>query len=311
MASSSQHVSTDPLHNGLSPFVCACFTLNYLIGTGFLTLPWAFDMSGLLLSTVTMVFTCWIACVASDYILSAMARASVVAVIEEQEDIEEDVDAKTDEETKVLVPVNTGSANTSYQSVPASQDKTTPADVDEQGRLLVGERKFELTELCQIFLGNAGLLAYGISASLDIYGFLWAYSSVFGNAMSQLFPLGFGDDYPVWLAIFALIVTPMSLMHLSEQATIQVFLSACRIVMLLLMVCTPLAAAIFGSGGDPIEGIAPTPHFGEQTEPAGTVWFDIGGFHKMFPAIVFSLLFYQAVPGLADEMVDKRQVKLG
>lgn len=139
----------------------------------------------------------------------------------------------------------------------------------------------------------------------------WAYSSVFGNAMSQLLPLGFADDYPVWLCIFAIVVTPMSLMHLSEQATIQVFLSACRIVMLLLMVFTPLFAAIFGSGGDPDEGIIdPTPHFGEQTEPAGTAMVDFGGFHKMFPAIVFSLLFHQAVPGLADEMVDKKQVGL-
>lgn len=126
--------------------------------------------------------------------------------------------------------------------------------------------------------------------------------------MTQLLPLGFTDDYPVWLGIFALIVTPMSLMNLSEQATVQVFLSACRIAMLLLMTITPLAAAIFGSGGDPDESVGPTPHFGEQTEPAGTVWVDFGNFHKMFPAIVFCLLFHQAVPGLADEMVDKKQV---
>jgi amino acid permease len=143
-----------------------------------------------------------------------------------------------------------------------------------------------------------------------MYGFLWAYSSVFGNAMSQLLPLGFTDDYLVWLAIFAIIVLPMSLLNLSEQATIQVFLSACRIVMLLLMVVTPLAAALFGSGGDLDADEGPVPHFGTQTQPAGSVLVDFGNFHKMFPAIVFSLLFHQAVPGLADEMVDKKQVGL-
>ena len=122
--------------------------------------------------------------------------------------------------------------------------------------------------------------------------------------MSHLVPLGFADDYPAWLAVFACIVFPLSLLHLSEQATVQVFLSACRILMVVLMVGTPLAAAMFGS----VEDLDAEPHFGKQTEPAGAVWVDFGNFHKMFPAIVFCLLFHQAVPGLADEMSDKPQV---
>ena len=159
MKSSDSHLSTDPLHNGLSPFVCACFTLNYLIGTGFLTLPWAFDMSGLLLSTATMAFTCFIACAASDYILSSMARANVVAVLEEHEKAA-DTGANADGETNGLLVPSTNSINKSYQSVEAPSDKNvmlstatlktldaSASDVDEQGKLLVGERKFELTEL--------------------------------------------------------------------------------------------------------------------------------------------------------------------
>lgn len=117
--------------------------------------------------------------------------------------------------------------------------------------------------------------------------------------MARLVPLGSveGDDsYPLWLAVFAAIVIPLSLLDLAEQATVQVFLSGCRIVMVLLMVFTPLASAALG--GD---------HFGNvgHAEPAGAVWFDLSNIYKMFPAIVFSALFHQAVPGLADEMKDK------
>lgn len=129
--------------------------------------------------------------------------------------------------------------------------------------------------------------------------------------MSKLIPI-YADnpdaDYAVWLAIFAVIVVPLSMLHLSEQATVQVILSACRIIMMIFMVATPLAAHWWGSGGDVDQGIGPVPHFGQQTEALGAPWIHLGGIHKMFPAIVFSLLFHQAVPGLADEMNNKPKV---
>jgi hypothetical protein len=180
MMTSPSYLPTDPLHNGLSPFVCACFTLNYLIGTGFLTLPWAFDMSGLLLSTLTMAFTSLIACVASDYILSAMARADALAVLLETHEEEFDGEA-----SKLLAPSN----KTSYQSVEAPDNVELaknlavelddildyiPDDVNgdyyehikEHGKLLVGERKFELTELVRGVLAFCRRIYHGLILSL-------------------------------------------------------------------------------------------------------------------------------------------------
>lgn len=85
--------------------------------------------------------------------------------------------------------------------------------------------------------------------------------------------------------------------------------------MLALMVITPLVASWLGSGGElevdeedaSVTMIGPVPHFGQQTEPMGAPWVNVG-IHKMFPAVVFSLIFHQAVPGLADEMNDKPQI---
>jgi amino acid permease len=184
-------------------------------------------------------------------------------------------------------------------------------DLDDEPtrKLLIKDRKYELTELCQIFLGDAGLRAYGVAVALDIYGFLWAYTSVFGAAMANVFPLWPGVDcYPFYVLLFALFVVPMSFMELSEQATVQVFLSGCRIVMILLMVLTPLVATEFGSGGNLDEGIPPIPHFSEQTEPVGAPLIDLSNIHEMIPVIVFAVLFHQAIPGLADEMTQKSQV---
>lgn len=47
--------SAETAEAGFSPFVAFCFTINYILGTGFLTLPWAFVQGGVLLSTLTLV----------------------------------------------------------------------------------------------------------------------------------------------------------------------------------------------------------------------------------------------------------------
>ena len=52
--------------------------------------------------------------------------------------------------------------------------------------------------------------------------------------MARLVPLWFGRVerfISMWLAVFAAVVIPLSLLDLAEQATVQVFLSGCRIVM--------------------------------------------------------------------------------
>jgi len=158
---------------GISPFVCACFTLNYLIGTGFLTLPWAFEVSGILLSCVTMAFTCVIANIASDYILSTMARADAAAVLlhdnggtdgQDNSDLFEDVMAplnkKSDSKKSSYSSVESHPVNNSDAARGLAVDfDVNPAGIDDDfycdfvkkhGKLLVGDRKFELTELVRI-----------------------------------------------------------------------------------------------------------------------------------------------------------------
>ena len=60
---------------GFSPFVAFCFTINYVLGTGFLTLPWAFVQGGLVLSAIALFLAAIVADVTKDYLLETMARA--------------------------------------------------------------------------------------------------------------------------------------------------------------------------------------------------------------------------------------------
>ena len=43
--------------SGFSPFVAFCFTINYILGAGFLTIPWAFAQSGLVLSPILLIIS--------------------------------------------------------------------------------------------------------------------------------------------------------------------------------------------------------------------------------------------------------------
>jgi hypothetical protein len=60
---------------GFSPFVGFCFTINYILGTGFLTIPWALAQGGWLLSTLVVIVVGLLSDASKNYLLEAMARA--------------------------------------------------------------------------------------------------------------------------------------------------------------------------------------------------------------------------------------------
>lgn len=68
----------NPTAAGFSPFVAFCFTINYILGTGFLTIPWAFVQSGLVLSTILMILAAVASDIAKDFLLETIARAEAM-----------------------------------------------------------------------------------------------------------------------------------------------------------------------------------------------------------------------------------------
>ena len=162
----------------LSPFVCACFTLNYIIGTGFLTLPWAFEVGGIFLSCLAMALTCFISALAGDYILNAMARADALAVVNDNNNLIRIAASgnNTSESNPLLATSDSGGKvyQATTKTLEQQQESTSSTfhafavefdsevithgktnvwseayqtTVKEHGRLLVSNRKFELTEL--------------------------------------------------------------------------------------------------------------------------------------------------------------------
>lgn len=347
--------------SGFSPFVCACFAVNYIIGGGFLSLPWAFYKGGMFLSVLFIALICTVAKTSTDYVLSAMARAEYyhhhltsknASVGVDDDDAVDDVvefepkgwnlveiedgglliphtkmgDSGEGDDESTRATEATSLANSPmpfYQTNKQQQQQVvlqfnanqslqkTASKADNSGVLVVGERTTDVPEMCRLFLGSTGFFLYTISISLYLYGVLWAYSSIFGSAMAQALPLHSDDDYALYVLIYALFMVPMSMLELSEQITVQLFLSACRFLMIALIVFTPIVAAIMAP-------LTHDPHFGNQLTPAAAAssessispapLVEFSGLHLMLPIIVFAAVFHHSIPGLADEMTDKTQL---
>ena len=59
--------------------------------------------------------------------------------------------------------------------------------------------------------------------------------------IASAFNLG-NDDYLLYVAIFSSVVVPLTCMELREQVTVQVLLSLCRLVMVVIIVGSTAAA---------------------------------------------------------------------
>ena len=66
---------------GFSFWVAVSFTVNYTMGTGFLTLPWAFYQAGYIMSIVIMGVFAFFSVVSTMLVLEAMSRAQTLKVM--------------------------------------------------------------------------------------------------------------------------------------------------------------------------------------------------------------------------------------
>ena len=135
------------------------FTANYMVGTGFLTLPHAIVEAGLLLGALSILAAAALAAVASDCLLEAMARACACR----------DADARGPYGAIATADDDDGGGGeTAAPRAPA-------AAAAGGGRgWVVGSERIDVPELCAYFLGRRGQLVYVASICLYIYSSLWA-----------------------------------------------------------------------------------------------------------------------------------------
>jgi hypothetical protein len=129
------------------------------------------------------------------------------------------------------------------------------------------------------------------------YGCLWLYTAVFSHALSLHFPLFTTtfESYIFFTLLFAVLVVPCSCLDLTEQVGMQMTLSLCRVVVIVIMVSTSLTA-YFDHGGTPVDDADPSPAV------------DLSGLSTIVSICAYAFLFSQGLPVLAEPARDKTQL---
>ena len=169
-------------------------------------------------------------------------------------------------------------------------------------RLVVKQRKFEITALCRLFLGAWGEKTYVISIALDIYGCLWGFTSVFASSLALALPFGnhYEADYTLYALVYAILVIPLSCLELKEQVMFQVMYSCCRFLIIFVMIITSLVAI------DDENNV----HFTNMPDGAAepTRMFKFDGFYTAFSVLVFTSIMHAAIPVLSQPVHDKTKL---
>ena len=307
-------------------WVAVCFTLNYVIGSGFLTLPWAFNVAGigfasLVLSAVSALslLTCW-------KLLEVMARANKlvdtfgVASLKDcnvgymlaPRDSPSTEYGSTNNSVDVisteLTPMRTAKTLSNNISMTENNVMDSPAErgTPQDAAIILGDRKFEVAELCGIFLGSTARKAYVCCISLYFYGAMWAYSTVFCNAWSgwlPLFGLSSAESYYVYLSIWAVVECTWCLFELDEQIFVQVILAAGRILMLAMMIVSVLACDFTQNDSFDLPSDAP----GHTTSGGSFEMWNPSYLYIILPIAFYANIMHHSVPTLVAPVRDKSQ----
>jgi hypothetical protein len=161
----------------------------------------------------------------------------------------------------------------------------------------IRERKYELSLLTKIFLGKAGTLFFSLTTLFSMYGYMWAYCTIFANSFADKFPLGDMEDggYKIYIALFMVVSVPLACTSITDQQWIQVLFVTARFVMVLLMLGT--VGAAYASN---------EPHFGEQVGPVNDVGLAMpSSIVQVTMTCIFASLFQFSVPTMAMESRSK------
>jgi amino acid permease len=290
---------------GFSFGVAMSFTINYVIGSGFLTLPWAFRKTGVTLGIIVVCASTFFALCSVLFLLETMARAERLCAITEKywegTSLQSTKKRRTNSFSSYLVLSQSDENFEKVTDGGSSTKKVNGNGCDEAlndvGPMQVADHKFELPELCEEFLGINGARAYIIIIVLYMVGTLWAYATVFANSIS-----GIIDDIPfayeIFLGVFACLVVPVSLMELSEQVGIQVAMTIWRIVMLTMMIGTVLLSFCTKTQ-------AFSDYVFDENEPSSLELFRPQNLSYLLPIACYANIFHHSLPALSEPVANK------
>eukprot|EP01039_Chlorochromonas_danica_P005395 gene5395-5933_t len=316
-----QHPHQNGHHGpGLSFWVTVAFTLNYSVGSGFLTLPWAFSQTGILIGILVLLLFGFYSMLATFFLLETIDRGRKVLELSNNHLTSQAFDKKNyvsigetpinpilADDTISAVEMISPSGRTPPQHVlqhggggeEVVDPEMTFADPDDF-EINNHVRKLEINELCEIFLGPNGKLIFTLLIMIYVTGTLWAYGTVFANAFAAHLNIG-SYSYYIYLFLFACMVIPASLLEFSEQVSVQVALSFFRVLMVFVMCLTTL----FASSSDSNDFALTESQSSGESIWQKVDWYNI---YTLLPVAAYAYIFHHSVPSLEYPVREKKSM---
>ena len=208
-------------------------------------------------------------------------------------------------------------------------------------------RKFEIAELCQIFVGKWFKFAYLFVLTADLFLANWSYAAVAASAWASKIPYTFGkmtmcnDDafhhqilpsggclysYYFSLFLFGVIVVTLSMLDLKEQATVQVVFGLARLITIAGIIIYPLAKLVSGNSSDACEDLNPLSTLTTNLSVKNQSYilfqnssqhfshedislkFDPKGWVVSIPVYIFSFMIHQGISSLTHPVKQKKYI---
>ncbi|EDV23113.1 Transmembrane protein 104-like protein [Trichoplax sp. H2] len=310
-------------------FIGYLYLVNYILGTGFLGIPYVIHHGGTIAGCLTLLTISFFSCLTSIWTLETISRAQA---------IERTSSAQEEEVTKKLI--NAEDCQASYDSIEQYPNNTTNNNIISYGQM--SRRKFEITELCNLFLGDKAKIVYMLVLFVYLALACWSFTTVAASTWSSNIPFGNGsslrqctqedfqdriipeaggclNSYRLCAGIFAVIVLSLSCLEVTEQKIIQIIMGILRFVVVLFM-CFNSVADLTSKENKQIP-FSNVSHFelmdSKHDQPYTTLtysytnplYYNFRAWVQAIPVFVYAQVLHQGIPILIEPVTRKQHLR--
>eukprot|EP00656_Telonema_subtile_P025520 TRINITY_DN27584_c0_g1_i3.p1 TRINITY_DN27584_c0_g1~~TRINITY_DN27584_c0_g1_i3.p1 ORF type:complete len:469 (+),score=111.80 TRINITY_DN27584_c0_g1_i3:129-1535(+) len=267
--------------------VCSFFLLNMLLGSGPLTLPYAFEQAGFLLGSGFVVVGAFFAYVAVTFLIEALTISNAIMTL--QRSTPDQSDATNEELQDVLKP----------ELEPTSKMLNDPSIYDLNVR-------FEVGQMSALYFSPLASKGVYLALVLYLYGTLAVYAI---SVPTSLQKIGWGSDdnmthYYVYCTVFACTVLPLGFGNFENTKPVQIVVFAFRVTVFLCMIALAWQY-IHEYDDNTVEDVDPKPASLSELH-----FVDISGIAYVFGNAVLTFNCHHSIPGLVCPVRPQGQLKV-
>lgn len=267
------------------------FSINVVVGAGFLTLPYVFHRAGWLFSSAYMIFTAFVCYFIAAQLIEVMSRAEIILRMRE-------------EGYKIDKP--------SFKELFLGRKCEGSILLKESYTPQITDRRIDVSESMRIIFGNVHGALYVFMLYFYFQGAQTAYTSIFASSFAANIPLytsscdiskqdGFINDcrfnYWTFLLIYGCAMMFLTIKGMQEQKWLQVTLTFMRFLIMSMVIFTALALIITkdqidGGGGH-------SPDMGSPMNPEHAP--------NALSAILFAFVYQLQLPSIIEFVQDREK----